>query len=270
MKLKREKRYKLFFLAIFATLILIHSPVYAETFYSPKIKLEYYKEEIDSLIKLRPNKLSERHKYFSAAFLGKKYKENTLSGDLNNKEIFVINFDQMDCFTYVDYLHSLLKAENYYHFVRILKKVRYKDGVVSFKNRNHFFYNWLENVEGIEDITQKISYGNSTSVIKNLNQKNSKEFYLDGIKPKKVKIQYLKTKFITNKNLSNFRSGDYIGIYTDKEGLDVSHIGILIVKGESYIFRHASSLAGVRKVVDVNFLEYLDGKPGIIVYRVNL
>jgi len=270
MKLKKERIYKLFFISLFAVVFLASNPVLSETFYSDEIKSELYKKEINDLILLSPGAISERHQFFSAAFLGTSYKGNTLKGSVTNKEVFVINLDAMDCFTYLDYVHSLLKADNYYDFINILKNVRYKDGIVSYKNRNHFFYNWLENVKGIVDVTSEISPDNTTVVLKNLNLKGNNELYLLGIKVKGVKIHYLKPEFIKVDSLKNFKSGDYIGIYSNKKGLDVSHVGILIVRNGNYIFRHASSMDGIEKVVDMNFREYIKGKPGIIVYRNNL
>ncbi len=267
MKLKKERIYKLFFISLFTVAFLASSPVLSETFYSDEIKSELYKKEVNNLILLRPDHISERHRFFSAAFLGKPYRSNTLKGNTTNKEVLVINLDAMDCFTYLDYTHSLIKADNYYDFINILKNVRYKDGIVSYKNRNHFFYNWLENVNGIVDVTSQISLDNANVVLKYLNLKANNELYLDGIKVKKAKIYYLKPEFINADNLENFKSGDYIGIYSNKKGLDVSHIGILIVSDGNYIFRHASSIDGIDKVVDMNFIEYIKGKPGIIVYR---
>jgi len=68
--------------------------------------------------------------------------------------------------------------------------------------------------------------------------------------------------------LSLLHSGDYIGIYSPLGGLDVSHTGI-IVKGEGRTFiRHASSRSETGRVVDEDLLQYLQGKPGLIVYRV--
>ena len=61
------------------------------------------------------------------------------------------------------------------------------------------------------------------------------------------------------------RTGDYIGIYSDLSGLDVSHVGIIVKDSLGIKFRHASSVA--RKVVDQDFATYISGKPGIIIIR---
>ena len=67
--------------------------------------------------------------------------------------------------------------------------------------------------------------------------------------------------------MSKLKTGDFAGIYTDKEGLDVSHTGIIIKKGGKVFLRHASSREKNQKVVDEELSEYMQNKPGLVVYR---
>ena len=45
----------------------------------------------------------------------------------------------MDCFTYLDYVEALRLSNSYEEFNPKVKDIRYKNGKVSFQNRNHFF-----------------------------------------------------------------------------------------------------------------------------------
>jgi hypothetical protein len=63
------------------------------------------------------------------------------------------------------------------------------------------------------------------------------------------------------------KTGDYVGIYSEKEGLDVSHVGIIIKEKDAVNLRHTSSLKKHREVIDEDFKEYLKNKPGIIALR---
>ncbi|HIC77154.1 MAG TPA: DUF1460 domain-containing protein [Candidatus Dadabacteria bacterium] len=205
----------------------------------------------------------------SEVFLGVPYKSNTLIGDKNTKEKLVVNLEAMDCFTYLDYVHAL-RVENprdYYDFIDNLKHTRYKKGVVSFETRNHFFYDWSLNVQDIKDITKEIRHDKVTTVTKRLNKKSDGSLFVDGIPIREVEISYLNPRFLTKNNLNLLNNLDYIGIYSEKEGLDVSHVGILIIKGGKWYFRHASNKPEIDSVVDVDFLEYIKSMPGIIVYR---
>ena len=103
------------------------------------------------------------------------------------------------------------------------------------------------------------------SVEKNLNQKETGGVFLPGIPPTRRVIEYVPSPLIDRMVLGALRTGDYIGIYTDAGGLDASHVGIFVQNDKGSFFRHASSLAG--KVVEQNFIEYCEDKPGIVVVR---
>jgi hypothetical protein len=64
------------------------------------------------------------------------------------------------------------------------------------------------------------------------------------------------------------RSGDYVGIYSEHAGLDVSHTGLIVKKSGQVLLRHASSRSNVKRVLDEDLLDYLRDKPGLVVYRV--
>jgi hypothetical protein len=67
--------------------------------------------------------------------------------------------------------------------------------------------------------------------------------------------------------VGGLKTGDYIGIYSELDGLDVSHVGIFIRMGSSSFLRHASSKKEIRQVVDEAFMEDVRNKPGIIILR---
>ncbi|RMG69561.1 MAG: DUF1460 domain-containing protein, partial [Nitrospirae bacterium] len=63
------------------------------------------------------------------------------------------------------------------------------------------------------------------------------------------------------------KCGDYAGFYTSKEGLDVSHVGIIIRKGDNLFLRHASSKKETMMVIDEPFNKYMKMKEGLIIFR---
>jgi hypothetical protein len=91
--------------------------------------------------------------------------------------------------------------------------------------------------------------------------------YLNGIDIVKREIKYLEPKYITKDILTKLQTGDYIGIYTPINGLDVTHTGMIIKKDGKTFFRHASSKKSNRKVVDELFVDYVKKTPGILVLR---
>jgi hypothetical protein len=188
-------------------------------------------------------------------FLGKPYVANTLSS-YDEDEKLVVNFDAYDCFTFIDTIEALKKSSDLQSFKSELTKVRYKDSKISYKNRRHFFSDWLES-DRVVDIT--CSLGACEKKKKFLNKDYK---YLKDIKPKAVEISYIKPQDI---NTSKLKSGDYVGIYTEIDGLDVTHTGIIIKKDKKTYIRHASSKK--KRVVDSDFFKYTKNKTGVVVYR---
>ncbi len=210
------------------------------------------------------SKTEEKIDFISRQFLNVPYRENTLTGSQNQPEIFTINLETADCFTFLDYVEAMRLSTSFNAFKSSLKKIRYQNGLVNFEDRNHFFINWRENnSDFIKDVTTTV--GISEQVDKELNNRGDGTLYVPGLACIKLTINYIPSKFIDDNVIDKLKTGDYIGIYSDKPGLDVSHVGILIRDNDSINLRHASQK--YQKVVDENFQEYIKNKPGIIVLR---
>lgn len=210
--------------------------------------------------------VGERIAFLSGHFLETPYKESTLIGDKNTPEVFVINFEGVDCFTFIDYIEAMRLSVSFSEFKENLRRVRYKTGSVAFENRNHFFTDWVEsNSEFVEDVTEEIGGKSAIKVEKMLNVKEDRTFFLPGIKPGERLIKYIPSAAIDDSIINKFKTGDYAGIYSDIKGLDVSHVGIIIKDSDKVYLRHASSLK--RKVVDEDFGTYMSDKPGLVILR---
>ena len=82
-------------------------------------------------------------------------------------------------------------------------------------------------------------------------------------------IIFIPSGKIDTKVLSRLQSGDYVGIFSTHAGLDVTHTGLIVKSKDNIMLRHASSRSSVKRVVDEDLLDYLQGKPGLVVYRAN-
>jgi hypothetical protein len=227
-------------------------------------------EKLDAILheSFKINDAGLRIDYLSKQFLGTPYQESTLIGDMNTPEVFVINLEAVNCFTFLDYIESMRRSFSFDEFRENLRKVRYRGGEINFKNRNHFFTDWCEfNSDLIEDVTGMIGGNKTIEVRKMLNVKDDRTYFLPGIQPKERIIQYIPVNAIDDLIISKLRTGDYIGIYSEKQGLDVSHVGIFIKEENKTYLRHASSLTEYRKVVDQDFKDYIADKPGMLIFR---
>jgi len=210
----------------------------------------------------------KRIDFLSRQFLGTKYKEETLTGDTSTPEVFVINLETVDCLTFIEYIEAMRRSISFDEFRGNLMRVRYRSGLPAFKNRNHFFTDWKAfNSDIISDVTNYIATGNSKDVSKRLNEKQDGSFFLPGLQYRLREFTYIKTVDLDETILAKLETGDYIGIYSKTDGLDVSHTGIIIKQDNSVYIRHASSAKKHIKVLDEELMDYLKNKPGIIVLR---
>jgi hypothetical protein len=207
--------------------------------------------------------------FLSGFFLGLKYRESTLIGDCNTVEAFVINLSGVDCFTFIDYIEAMRLSDSFESFLKNLKQVRYRGSILDYWNRKHFFTDWTAyEPTFVDDLTTQIGSGRFKSIVKMLNLKENGTNLLPGIEPVQRTINYIPPENIDETVLRELKTGDYAGIYSPAQGLDVSHVGIIIKKdGNTVTFRHASSDRKFRKVFDQDFQEYVSEKPGLIIFR---
>ncbi len=206
--------------------------------------------------------------YISSKFLGIPYEDHTLTGDMNTPEVFTINLSGVDCFTYLDYVEGLAISKAFAQFEDSVKKTRYQKASVAFIKRNHFFSDWVVyNNDRIKDVTKEVGGDKAKSTKKFLNKKKDGSFYLPGIPVVEREITFIPSASIDEGVIDKMNTGDYAGIYTDLNGLDVSHTGIIIKKKDKVLLRHASSKDKYMKVVDEDLVEYFSTKAGIIIYR---
>jgi hypothetical protein len=231
---------------------------------------KWTERELDHLLResAEIKDIGSRINFISEKFLHIEYKESTLIGDKNSPEVFVINLEGVDCFTFVDYIEAMRLSGSFSEFRENVKKVRYREGEVSFENRNHFFTDWREfNSHLVDDVTVLIGAQKTERVVKILNKKEDGTHLLPGIRPVQREIEYIPSGAVDDSVFNELKTGDYAGIYSGIKGLDVSHVGIIIRDGDSIVFRHASSGKDHRKVVDQDFKAYISDKPGLIVLR---
>lgn len=210
----------------------------------------------------------EKIAFISEAFLETPYIANTLIGNPETSEIFVLRLDGVDCFTLLDYVEALRKSSTFADFKETLRRTRYRQGRVDFLHRNHFFSEWGNaNSSQLQDVTSLVGGISVQRVEKQLNQKENGRLYLPGYPVMKRTVAFIPPEAIDASVFSQLQSGDYVGIYSPLPGLDVSHTGIVVKKGEQTFLRHASSRELIRKVVDEELAPYLGGEKGLIVFR---
>lgn len=231
---------------------------------------KWTEEDLETLLRAaaKIRKLTDRISFISEQFLKIPYKGFTLVGKEDIAEELVVNLAAVDCFTFIDYVEAMRRSASYDDFISNLRLVRYRGGDVSFSCRNHFFTDWREySGEFIQDVTEEIGGRHARKSFKKLNLREDGTFFLPGLGIVSRDIFFIASDAVDAAMLNRLVSGDYLGIYAPLEGLDVTHIGIVIKQGKTCMLRHASSSHHERRVVDSPLAAYLAGVPGFMVLR---
>ena len=230
---------------------------------------DWTQQEIETLMEQAASKdgPAARIEFLSEKFLGTPYAGNTLGGASGETERLTVDLSGLDCFTYIDYVESLRLSGNFAEFKEKLAETRYKDGAVRWENRRHFFSDWVSgNDSNARDVTREIGGDAAETVTKELNRKTDGSPWLPGLAAARREISYVPSRKLGPPLLQKIKTGDYLGVYSDKDGLDVSHTGIAVRKDGAVYLRHASTVHG--KVLDEELAAYMKNKPGLLVYRV--
>jgi hypothetical protein len=92
--------------------------------------------------------ISQRIDYIAGALKGTSYKGFTLVGGPHRPEQFVMRDDAFDCVTYCETVLAAAIAHDRASFETALRDIRYHNGVVSWRERNHYFFEWSQhNIE---------------------------------------------------------------------------------------------------------------------------
>lgn len=206
-------------------------------------------------------------------FLGKPYKGGTLESD--EKEMLTVNTDELDCTTFVETALALAmtaesRRSSWHDFVWNLTRLRYRGGEVDgYPSRLHYISDWIvdnTHKDIILEVTDRIA--NASYQVKTLDYMSShKDAYkaladsaaLAGIKNVEVGYRSHRYPYIRSANVKNvsLREGDVIAITTGTKGLDVSHMGIVVMVDGVPHLMHASSKEGKVVVDKLSLADYL-------------
>lgn len=219
---------------------------------------------------------NETMAFIGKKFIGTPYTASTLEG---TPEMLTVNLDGMDCTTFIETVAAMAItiAENrnsWQDYLYNIENLRYRHGKMDgYSSRLHYISDWIvDNTHrgNIREVTDRLP--GSAYQVKTLDfmtghrdsypaLKDSMEF--ERMKSVEVgyrshRFPYIKSAALQGKGMaSTLQSGDIIAFTTKTAGLDVSHLGIILIENGVVRLLHASSKAG-KVVVDPQPLaEYL-------------
>ena len=140
--------------------------------------------------------------------------------------------DAFDCVTFCETVLAAAIAGNPGEFDAALRTIRYHNGVVSWRERNHYFFEWGQhNIEN--NVCRSVTFNESIKIEKTVywhKELGRRRFSID-VTPRAV--------FLANKR--QLAKGDIIGFITQQPNLDYFHVGFIAFDtGGELLLRHAS------------------------------
>jgi cell wall-associated NlpC family hydrolase len=193
------------------------------------------------------NGVAARVESISGRFLGYPYLAHSLVGSVDTPEVFNDSLKGFDCVTYIESVMALVYADKTRNYPSILKKLRYSDGRVEWRRRNHYMTQWLRN-NARHGLIRRVGLRFATT------HKQRVLNVVPGLPACRQSFSCIpKRNFYAVQ--PELRTGDLIFFASTRSHLDVFHCGILVRHGETWILRHASRSRG--SVVDQALTSFL-------------
>ena len=176
--------------------------------------------------------ISQRVDFISGALRGTRYQRNTLIGGPSRPEKFVVRDDAFDCVTFCETVLAAAIAANRDEFDSVLRTVRYHNGAVTWRDRNHYFFEWCQH--NVDNKTCRwISVDGAVDIEKTVDTEV-------GLGRRRFVMRVIPTtSFLANK--SKLERGDIIGFVSRRSNLDYFHTGFIAFdKTGVLLLRHAS------------------------------
>jgi len=220
------------------------------------------RREVEALLKraLDERSIAERIDVFSRRFLGYPYQANPLIGSPETAEVFTASLTGFDCVTYIETIIALARASDFDDFSEALRRIRYREGRIDWRARNHYITEWIRN--NLRASMLKPISLRAVPIVRKERLLN----VVDGLPARRVRMRWVpKTAF--SRICGRLNTGDLIFFVSTAKNLDVFHGGIFVRIGQRLLMRHASRSQG--GVVEQELSEFLEtnGMAGLILAR---
>jgi hypothetical protein len=184
--------------------------------------------------------ISQRIDAISHALLGAPYAAHTLIGGPRRAEEFVIRDDAFDCVTYCEMVLAAARSNDMAEFRTALRQIRYHNGEIVWRERNHYFADWCRN--NVENgICRFTPIADTVRIDKSSDSER-------GLGLRRWALGVIARETLLA-NSAKLLPGDIVGFVSRRANLDYSHTGFVAFgpKG-GLLLRHASSTR--RRVID--------------------
>ena len=231
-----------------------------------------------------PNKMIAQ---YARWLLDKPYVAHTLEGE---QEMLTINIDELDCTTFVETLYALArttldKRYSWRDYAHNLESIRYRGGEIKgYASRLHYISDWIidnnhrgnlrEATHDMSGVKYNVKTINYMSKHRDLYPALAHEDTFQAIRNVERgytnhRFPFLKMEWTNMKKLvKDLQEGDIIGIVTKIEGLDIQHMGVVVMVNDEPYLLDASSAGKKVQIEKENLIEYMRHSKNAIGVRV--
>ncbi len=214
---------------------------------------EMTNQQIDSVLRAvskMPLTITEKMNLFSARFLGTPY-NLTCVGDgpyalLENWPL--VNFKELNCMSFCEHVLALSISDYWDNFFDNLQQIRYRDGLIGMKTRNHYtMADWLpQNNWILQDVTRKVGGEFTKQVTRTISHR---KFFAgkgitdttDVLPDRTITLDYIPSDKLTEVK-DKTRTGDICAvIYADKTDIFSAHMIMIMESNGEKVIRESTS-----------------------------
>lgn len=207
--------------------------------------------------------------FYAHKLEGTPYVAHTLEGDT---EMLTINIDELDCTTFVETLYALTRTTlngrySWRDYAHHLEDLRYRRGQMGdYSTRLHYISDWIidnSNRGNLIDVTSdikcvryKIKTINYMSSHRDSYPSLANDTIYEKIKNFEIgyrnhRFPYVKKESLNSKDVKAVvRRGDFVGLVTRIDGLDISHLGIVELDAEGNLVLLDASSRGKKVMLE--------------------
>jgi hypothetical protein len=199
--------------------------------------------------------ISQRIDLISRALIGTRYRGFMLIGGPHRRERFVVRDDCFGCVTYCETVLAAAMARKPAGFAPTLRAIRYHNGVIAWRARNHYFFEWSKH---------NVANGTCRVIAMDGAVELDKTVYWHKALGRRRFVMHVIPRASFLANCAKLATGDIVGFVTRRPHLDYFHVGFVAFgpKGE-FLLRHASERHGrvlderMQRFVAQNYVRYV-------------
>jgi hypothetical protein len=209
--------------------------------------------QIDSMLKVNADKgltVTDRINLYSSMFLGTPYSWTaTGDGPYALLETYpLVNFQETNCMVYCEHVLALSISDSWDNFFNNLQQIRYKEGIIGMKTRNHYtMADWLpENSWILDDVSAEVGGEYTASMTRTISHENF--FKGKGLKDmryvkhdRKITVEYVPMEHMKDVK-SRIKDGDIVAmLFANQDNVFSAHMLMIVEKDGDLYFREAST-----------------------------